>query len=259
MKADRSALAAIAAYTFLEAVRNRLLWLVVALVLAALALAAFVGSVAITETRQFQSGFAGASLRLGAVFMLALFVITSMLREFSDKGFELVLSLPVRRATYLLGKFAGFALLALLMSVLCALPLLLLAPAEQVLLWGVSLACELLLVTALSLLCLLTFSHVTLALSAVAAFYVAARSIAAVQLIAHGTLAMQDATARTLTRALVDGLAFMLPELHRFTSSEWLVYHAAGPVDLLPVLGQTAVYLVLLVSAALFDLYRKNL
>lgn len=259
MKAERSALAAIAAYTFLEAMRNRLLWLVVVLVVACFALAAFVGSVAITETRQFQSGFAGASLRIGAVFMLALFVITSMVREFADKGFELVLSLPVRRATYLLGKLGGFALLALVMSILCALPLLLLAPASQVLLWGVSLTCELWLVTALSLLCLLTFSHVTLALSAVAAFYVAARSIAAVQLIAHGTLAVQDETGRAASRALVDGLAYLLPELHRFTSSEWLIYHDAGVGDLLPVLGQTAVYLLLLVCAALFDLYRKNL
>ena len=259
MRGETGALAAIAGYTFLEATRNRLVWLVLVLVAGCLLLAAFVGSVAITETRQFQSGLAGASLRGCAVFTLALFVITSMVREFADKGFELVLSLPVRRATYLLGKLAGFALLALAISALCALPLLLLAPAGQVLLWGVSLACELLLVTSLSLLCLLTFAHVTTALSAVAAFYLAARSIAAVQLIAHGTLAVQDPLLRAGSRALVDGLAFVLPELHRFTSSRWLVYHDAGLADLVPVLGQTAVYLVLLVTAALFDLYRKNL
>ncbi len=256
---ERGALAAIAHYTFLEAMRNRLLWLVLVLVLASYGLAAFVGSVAITETREFQSGFAGATLRAGAVFTLALFVITSMVREFADKGFELVLSLPVHRATYLLGKLGGFALLALLVSALCALPLLLLAPPLPVLLWALSLASELLLVTALSVLCLLTFSHVTLALSAVAAFYLAARSIAAIQLIAHGTLAVQDPLAQTISSALVDGLAFLLPELHRFTSSSWLIYHDAGFADLLPVLGQTAVYLLVLVSAALFDLHRKNL
>jgi len=239
--------------------RNRMLWLVLGMVVACMALAGFVGEVAITETRQFESGFAATGLRAGAVFTLALFVITSMVREFADKGFELVLSLPVRRSTYLFGKLAGFTLLALLVTLLCALPLLLLAPATQVLLWGVSLGCELLLVTALSLLCLLTFSHVTLAFSAVAAFYLAARSIAALQLIAHGTLAVQDRTLRGVVGALVDGLAFLLPELHRFTDSAWLIYHDGGVADLWPVLGQTAVYLAVLVAAALFDLYRKNL
>lgn len=258
MYSEAGALRAIAAFTFLEAMRNRLLWLVAAMVAVSLALAGFIGAVAITETREFQSGLAAALLRTGAVFTLALFVITSMVREFAEKGFELVLSLPLRRATYLLGKFGGFSLLALVVSVLCMLPLVLLAPLPQVLAWGVSLGCELLLVTALSLFCLLTFNHVTPALAAVAAFYLAARSIAAVQLIAHGTLAVQDPAARWLSRALVDGIAFLLPELHRFTRAEWLVYPDAG-VALLPVLGQTAVYLVLLLAAALFDLYRKNL
>ena len=258
MNDQSGAFRAIARYTFIEALRNRLLWLVLAMVAGAFALAAFIGAVAITETREFQSGFVSTLLRAGAVFTLALFVITSMVREFADKGFELVLSLPVRRATYLLGKLAGFSLLALVVSVLCTLPLLLLAPPAPVVAWGVSLACELLLVTALSLLCLFTFSHVTPALAAVAAFYLAARSIAAVQLIAHGTLALQDPLARWLSRTAVDAVAFLLPELHRFTRSVWLIYPEGG-VDLLPVLGQTAVYLVLLVAAALFDLYRKNL
>ena len=51
----------------------------------------------------------------------------------------------------------------------------------------------------------------------------------------------------------------MLPDLYRFTRSEWLVYHVGTPSDLLPVLGQSAVYLVLICGAALFDLYRKIL
>ena len=259
MTTERSALAAIARYTFMEAMRNRLLWLMLVFVVGAFGLAAFVGGVAITESAQFSSAFIGALLRLAAVFMLALFVISSMVREFDDKGFELVLSLPIRRSTYLLGKLAGFSLLALVVAAMCLPPLLVYAPAAQVALWGASLACELLLVTALSLLCLFSFRHVTVALAAVAIFYIAARSIAAISLIAHGTLAFQDPSARMLSRTLVDALAFLLPELHRFTSTDWLVYHGAGVQDLLPVLGQTVIYLALLVAAAMFDLQRKNL
>ena len=57
---------------------------------------------------------------------------------------------------------------------------------------------------------------------------------------------------------LVDGIAFLLPDLYRFTPSEWLAYNTGSVEALAPVLAQTAVYVTLLTGAALFDLYRKN-
>lgn len=249
----------IARFTLLEARRTRLLWVLLVLLGAGFALAEFLGEVAITETREFQSGFLGALLRLGGVFLVALFVSTSMVREFNDKGLELVLSLPIGRATYLLGRLAGFAAVAAVTAGLCAASLLLYAPAGQVLLWGVSLACELLLVTVFTVLCLLTFSQVTAALSAVLAFYVLARAMAALQLMAHGPLVDPDSLAQQWIGHLLEGLAFLLPALDRFTDSAWLVHHTGAAADLLPIAGQTAVYAVLLGGAALFDLYRKSL
>lgn len=255
----RTPLVAIAAYTLLEALRNRLSWLVAGFIAAALALAVLAGSVAITETREVQSALLGATLRLGAVFTLSVFVVTSMLREAADKGVELLLSLPIRRATYVLGKFCGFALLATLIALACTLAVLPFAPWRAALPWGAALLCELLLMTALCLLVVFTFEHVTSALSAVAAFYVAARAIGAVQLIAYGGLAFQGRAMQLFSRWVVDAIAFVLPELYRFTPSVWLVYHRVTAADLVPIAAQTAVYLPLLLGAALFDFYRKNL
>ena len=68
-----------------------------------LALAEFVGALAITESVAFKSGLLGALLRLAAVFLLSLFVITSMVRELNDKQLELVLALPIARVSYFLG------------------------------------------------------------------------------------------------------------------------------------------------------------
>lgn len=250
---------AIAFYTLLEALRNRLLWLVVGVMLVAFGLAEFLGAVAITETRQFQSGFTAALLRAFAVFVLSLFVITSIVREFNDKGLELVLSFPIPRSSYLLGKLAGFSALALVIAAASGLCLLAYAPPVQAALWALSLAMELLIVTAASLLCLFTFSHVTLALSAVMAFYLLSRSMAAIQLMGHFPVFPSESLAHDVIVGFLDALAFVLPALHRFTESEWLVYHTAGWAELLPVAGQTVVYVALLCAAALFDLYRKNL
>ena len=249
---------AIALFTFLEALRNRLLWLVLVFVLTGVGLAEFLGAVAITETRQFQSGFMGALLRAAAVFILSLFVITSVVREFNDKGVELVLSLPVPRSSYLLGKLAGFSGLAVLVAVLCGFFLLIYAPPLQVMIWTLSLCMELFIVTALSLLCLFTFSQVTAALSAVMAFYLLSRSMTAIQLMGHFPVVSMDSLAQSVVVAFLDALAFVLPELDGFTLSAWLIYHTATWSVLLPILGQTAIYVSLLSAAAMFDLYRKN-
>lgn len=249
----------VARYTVLEALRNRLLGLALVLLVAGFGLAEFIGALAITETVQFQSSFLGALLRIAAVLVTSLFVITSMVREFNDKGLELVLSLPIPRASYFLGKLAGFSFLAIIAALLCSVLLLIYAPPAQVALWGVSLTCELILIIALSILCLFTLSQVTIALTAVLAFYMLSRVISTIQLIARGPLTETDSVSQQVLRTLVDALAFLLPELHRFTASEWLAYHNGDWKALALVLGQTLIYLVFLAGAGLFDLYRKNL
>jgi ABC-type transport system involved in multi-copper enzyme maturation permease subunit len=248
----------IAAFTLQEARRNRLLWLSLAALIAALGLAEFVGGIAITESVQTRSGFLGAGLRLFSVFLLALFVVTSMAREVNDKVIELLLSLPQPRAHYYLGKLLGFALLATVQAAIVGALLLLYAPPAQVGLWTLSLACELWLVAALSLLSMFTFNQVTAAFSTAAAFYVLARSIGALQLISHGPLIDPNSWSQRLMGWFIDGLAFVLPDLYRFAPSEWLIYHTGQWPALGLVFSQTAIYLTLLTAAGLFDLYRKN-
>ena len=250
---------AIAHYTLLEARRNHLLWVVVLTIFAAVGLAGFLGQVAITETQHIQAAFLGAFLRWAAVFIVGLMVITGMVREFNDKGFELVLSLPLPRAGYFLGKLAGYAAVALLVAVCMTLPLLLVVPPDQAALWGVSLGCELLLVCALSLLCMLTLNQTLPAFAVVAAFYLLARSISAIQLMGQGPLVDTASWSQQAVTLLVNAIALVLPNLDRFTATDWLVYHSGMPMSLVPIFGQSLIYLVLLAGAGLFDLYRKNL
>jgi len=56
----------------------------------------------------------------------------------------------------------------------------------------------------------------------------------------------------------VELIALLLPSLDRMTQSTWLLESAPGASTLGPIVGQTAIYLVLIGAAALFDLYRKN-
>src|SRR5690349_24038809 len=143
--------ASLARTTLHEAVRNRLVWLTVVIVVIAFGLAQFLNQVAITESREIQTALLAAPLRVAAVFMVAVFVITSMVRESNDKVTELLLSLPVPRSAYFFGKLAGYSMVCVILAVLSALPLALFANAQGLVVWTVSLICELLIVTATSL------------------------------------------------------------------------------------------------------------
>jgi ABC-type transport system involved in multi-copper enzyme maturation permease subunit len=245
----------IARYTLLEAWRNRLLWLVLLVALGAVGVSGFLNELALTESRQLQAALLSAVLRLAAVFLVATFVVTSMLREANDQGQQLLLALPMPRAVYLFGKLAGFAALALLPALLFGALGLFFAPPAQAALWAVSLLCECWIVAAFALLCSLSLKQVPPALAATFCFYLLARVIAALQLLGHGASAA--GAGQRVLNGCIDALALLLPHLDRFTRSDWLVYHGGSGAELGAIAAQTAIYVALLAAAALFDLYRK--
>jgi len=248
----------IARITLLEAARSRLLWLIGVTLLASLALAGFLQQVAIIEVRQVQGAIIAALLRACAVFFVVLFVVMSMVREANDKFLELALSQPMPRAGYLLGKYLGFCAAAAIIAVALGLPLALFAPFGHVCAWTLSLFGELLIMAAVSLFCVLTLSHVLAALTAVAGFYVLARSIAALLIIA-GTTEENVALGPQVADWIVQGIAIVMPRLDRMTQGAWLADAGPTAADLGSALAQTVIYVALIVAAALFDLYRQEL
>jgi len=248
----------IARYTLREALRNRLLWLLIGAALGAVGLAGFLQQLALTESQALQAALLGAVLRLAAVFLIATFVITSMVREANDKGLELLLALPLPRATYLFGKLAGFGALAVLPALLFGALALAMAPAGQAALWAFSLLCECWIVAAFSLLCVLTLQQVLPALAAALAFYVMARAIGPLLLIGQSGGATADLGQQVLGGTLA-ALGLLLPHLDQFTRSDWLVYHGGSGADLAIIAVQSALYVGLMAAAGLFDLYRKQI
>lgn len=244
--------------TVLEAVRNRLFWLAAIVVVVAFGLAQFLNQVAITEAREIQLAVLGAVLRLAAVFILATFIITSMVREANDKVTELMLSQPVPRSSYFLGKFCGYTLVAVLVAALFSLPLAVFAPIHGLLAWSISLVCELMIVAAVSLFCVISLTQVLSAFAATAGFYLLSRSVAAMQIIAGASLTAEPTLPDRIVTGIVNAIALVLPSLGRMTRTDWLVYAAPKTEELLGLIAQSAIYVILIASAALFDLHRKN-
>ncbi len=255
----RHQIATLARFTLLEAVRTRLAWVFLIALAVVFAAAYFMHQLAVTESMRMLIAFSAAATRLVAVFVLGLFVLTSLVREFNDKGLELTLSFDLRRGDYILGRFAGFAMIALVMALIAGIPQLLLAPVDAALQWTLSLALELVIVAALGIFCILTFTQLITAASFVAAFYLLARAISALRLISANPIVGADSASGQVMAKLIDALALVLPSLDRFTQSAWLVdgsgsWHAMGSCAV-----QALVYTALLTAAAMFDFYRRNL
>ena len=249
----------IARFTLLEAWRTRLPWLFVIVLGLILGAAYFIQQLAITESARLQITFSAATTRFAAVFVLSLHILTSMVREFNDKGLELTLSFALPRSHYILGRLFGFALIALLVALIAILPQLLLAPLAAALQWGLSLALELAIMTALSLFCIVTFTQLMPAASFVFGFYLLARALTAIRLMSDTPLAGGHTGSHQVISWLVDALALVLPALDRFTQSDWLVDSTASWLTLGANAVQATLYIVLLGAAAMFDFYRRNL
>jgi Cu-processing system permease protein len=248
----------IARFTIIESLRNRFLLLSFLVIAVSFALVEFIGDLAITEHRVTQVAILAAFLRMSAVVIITLFVVSSSVRELNDKTLEMILAMPVPRGSYYLGKLFGYLYIAALVSVIFAVLLLLYADPEQVVIWSISLFFELILVVALSLVMLFTFNQVPSALMGVFIIYGASRIATSIFLISKYPIIAHTSAAQKFMDGLIEVMTWLLPDLHRFTQTEWLAYNTAEWGNLLPLLGQTIIYLVFLSFIALFDFYRKN-
>jgi len=248
----------IARFTIIESLRNRFLLLSFLVIAVSFAMVEFIGDLAIAEHRVTQVAILAAFLRMSAVVIVTLFVVSSSVRELNDKTLEMILAMPVPRGSYYLGKLLGYLYIAALVSVIFAVLLLLYADPEQVVIWSISLFFELVLVVALSLVMLFTFNQVPSALMGVFIIYGASRIVTSVFLMSKYPIIAHTSAAQKFMDGIIEVMTWLLPDLHRFTQTEWLAYNTAEWSSLLPLLGQTSIYLMLLSFIALFDFYRKN-
>jgi hypothetical protein len=252
------AVATIARYTLLEARRSSLPWLGLGCIALALAMAAFLSQVALTEGVRLQLATAGALLRACAVFLIAAHVVASIARDANEKGIELALALPLSRTAWYFGKLLGFQVCGALVAITFALPLLIWASPLALAAWCLSLAMECALVAAAALFFASVLVQVVPAIAATAGLYLLARAVTAIQAIASGPLAEQTIAGR-IARGSVDAVAYLLPQLDAVTRADWLVYGAPDAAPYLRAIVALALYCVLLAAAGLFDFSRRNL
>lgn len=226
----------------------------------AIAIALFVGEISITESQQSQIATCAAFLRLAILFFLSLFTINSIVRDINDRMLLLYLSLPISRIIFVSGKFIGFALISIIMSLFAMLIVFIYADFYPSMIWGLSLILECWIVIAFSLLCAFSFAHITSSFSAVAAIYLLSRTLSSILLMEQNPFRLtSESASQQFSHGLLTSLDYLLPRIDRFTRTEWLMYGEVSSTDLIFILQQSLIYLLLLLSATFIDFYRKSL
>lgn len=248
----------LARFVLLEARRTGLPLLALSTLGAGIGMAGFLSQLALTESSHLQSGILAAFFRVSVVFLTGTFVVTSMVRESSDKGIELLLSLPISRTTFYLGKLAGYAATGGMLAAAFSLVMLVWGAPLSVAAWFVSLLLEVILIASVSLFFVVTLGQIVPALAAAAGTYILGRVVASVQAISTSPL-NEDSMLQRIAGWGIDAVALLLPPLDRATQTVWLLYGPPLPGEFLALGGLLLVYGVLVTAAGLFDFHRRNL
>jgi ABC-type transport system involved in multi-copper enzyme maturation permease subunit len=243
---------ALAMCTWLEAVRSRWSAILAIGILFVFAVAAFIGAWALVEREQVVLAITAPLTRLFAISVVALITISAVVREFNDRSIMLTLAAPISRATWILGKTLGFSLIAVVTALALSLPLIILAPALTTVLWAVSLAMELIVLVSAAILIACVLRQIPAAVLALMSFYLLARLIGVLLLIAERAPYETSAQVNSLNSGFLKLLSALLPRLDLFTQSIWL-FEAVPVTVLWPVLTQSLLYCGLLWLIALLD------
>jgi hypothetical protein len=253
------ALLSIIRFTLLEAWRNRWLALCIAGMILVTVVVAFVGAMAITQRTEVMLSTAAIASRLGCIALVILMTVSAAVREAQDRTFLIVLASPVPRSGWIAARASGLALIAAATGCMMSMPLWGLNPGWGVAAWTLSLILEAMLVALLSLTIALAIRQIAAAVLASAAFYLAARVIGVVQML-NDRAPLETQASQVVVSGFLEVLALVLPRLDLFTLTSWVVPGGAnagiGSVAVLAL--QAALYCVLLVAAASFDLTRKD-
>lgn len=244
-------------YVLLCALKDRLFYGLILLLLAIVGLSSMLGGTSFIEETEMTTVFAAAASRLVLVIASIVFVCFFIQSSFDHKHMDVMLSRPISRDQVVLSHWLGFALIATLMVIPVTLCLILVGPENHpgILEWSISMVWELWIVVAFALFTSLILSSAVVSVLACIAFYVSSRMMILFLMTAERTT---DADKIPGIRKIIEWISTLVPRLDLFSHSDWLVYgmHEKYPFSILAF--QTVLFLALLLTLCMIDFRKKQ-
>ena len=245
-------------YVLKAAIRDKLIIAMLVLIGLTCSMSIFMASSAIIEQDQFLAVYASGSLRILSVLGLVIFTAFFVRRSFESKDVEFLLSRPVSRISFVISYACAFSLLAITIGSACGVALYLISPAllsPALFLWTFSIIVEAIIMINMAFFFSMILSSAATAVLAVFAFYVLARMMGQIL----GILA--EGTAGSIFQGMevvMQMVSSITPRLDLMGQTSWLVYGIESEINLAFVAMQGAVFVFLIMIAALLDLVLRQ-
>ncbi|MBY0406724.1 MAG: hypothetical protein K2Q01_03470, partial [Rickettsiales bacterium] len=246
-------------YILITALRDWLFIGLLAGILLAAAISGTLGSTAFLEKQEMTLTFASGSARLILVVGLIVFVCFHIRSAFDTKEIDVILSRPISRSNLVIAYWLGFAFVAFLLTlpVVGLIALMGVSNWAGFAGWGLSLLLETFLVVALALFSAFTLKSAVTSVIATMGFYVISRMMAFFIVTSQSGMVGGEFKYMLLRHAL-SAISTLVPRLDLFAKSEWLVYGFSANQEWMVFVVQVALFVPLLVLAAIADFRRKQ-
>ena len=245
-------------YVITAAIRDRLIIGMCVLILCTIAMSIFMGSAAIIEQDQFMAVFSAGSIRILNVLGLVLFIVFFVRRSFESHDIEFMLSRPVGRIQLITSYAIGFSAIALILGALSGVCIIALSPhlySDGHLLWMTSLIAENIIMACTALFFSMILTSAATGTFATLGFYVLARMMSQI-------LGILDSSKYILyddiLGSIMQVISAVMPRLDLMAQTSWLVYGMPDDLNYAFVFAQGAAYSILIVSAGLIDMWRRQ-
>ncbi len=247
-----------ARYILITALRD---WLFVGLsgaILAAMAIAHFLGGTAVAEQWQMTAAYMAGSVRAIITGGMIVFVCFHVRRMFENREVEVILTRPISRTSFVIAYWLGFAVVSFCFALPIAAAMRIVLPIRtaDIAYWAFSLQLEMLLLIAFALFVSLILRTAVVSVIISFAFYAISRMMGFF-LYLFETPPSPSAFFAYTENAL-QLISYIMPRLDLYAKSAWLIYGTESDMHMLLCVAQSAIYIPLVLAMAICDFRRKQ-
>jgi len=245
-------------YILMAAFRDKLFFAILGLLAIVISLSTFFGSSIVVEQDQFARGFAAYGFRLFGVITIVMFVASYLRRSFEARDIDYLLSRPISRVKFVLTHAAAFSCIAIMAAILLGATTILFEKStlhSGVWLWWISIAVEFVIMANVAMFFAFVMVSLTACLASIFAFYLLSRLIGNILGILQKD---QVSELMQILAKLMEMVSIFIPRLDMMGQTKWILYGIQDGISFPFVLGQCAVFLAMVIGAAILDMHKRQ-
>ena len=246
-------------YLMLGIISRRLFVLLAVLLLVAVLGAGFIDELAMINGEAIVGAFVADFLRYCLVVLALLMVTTAVAEDYESRQFERLLTMPLARWQYIAAQGLVIACMCLLLVLPALLLISLYSSPLLGLYWAGALWLELLLISLLGLLAILSLEKIPLAVFFSLAIYLLAKLSGLISLMLAESVRLTDGSASSRAIELIfNTILYVIPDTGSFADSDVFFAVLDLPVLFGEQLLSVTIYALFLLAVSLVDFYRKE-